>query len=67
MNFAAKRGKLPKRRCITDAVQLHGWNGSHEIGGSYLEITGSYLREYGSDADTIRGLMVGDPPCGADR
>jgi glycerol-3-phosphate dehydrogenase len=61
MNFAAKHGKLPKRRCITGAVHLHGWNTSPEITDSSLEITDPYLREYGSDAGAIRGLIAGDP------
>jgi glycerol-3-phosphate dehydrogenase len=61
VNFAATQGKLPSRRCITGEVHLHGWDAGLEIDDPHLEITDPYLREYGSDADAIRGLISGDP------
>jgi glycerol-3-phosphate dehydrogenase len=57
LNFAADKGLLEKRACVTAMVPLHGQS-------SDLSIGDRYLREYGSDVGAIQELIRGDATLG---
>jgi glycerol-3-phosphate dehydrogenase len=57
LNFAIKQGTLPRRKCITDGIPLHGATKD-------LTVTDPYLREYGTDIPAIEALIASDPQLG---
>ena len=54
LNYAARKGMLPRRPCVTSRTYLHGAQGPAAEGDAYT-------REYGSDAKLLRALMHDDP------
>jgi glycerol-3-phosphate dehydrogenase len=55
VDFAAKRGVLPKRPCVTDTLALHG-AGVARVNPRLDEILDPYLMEYGQDVEAIVSL-----------
>ena len=55
LDFASRRGLLPKRACVTRTVRLHG---ALSVGDNAAER--SALVEYGTDREAIAGLIAED-------
>lgn len=49
---AIKMGKLPKRKCVTEALRIHGWRENPDLQ--------DHLYVYGSDRDSIEQLQRSD-------
>lgn len=58
LNFAAKKGMLEARTCVTGTTRLRG--AAENLNGD-----DPYLREYGSDAEAVEALIAEDAALGA--
>jgi glycerol-3-phosphate dehydrogenase len=54
LDFAAHKGLIENRLCITDTLKLHG-------AATNPQITDPYLREYGADIEAIESLIANNP------
>jgi glycerol-3-phosphate dehydrogenase len=57
VNFAAKRGMLPTRACVTGTVALHG-AGVTRVNPKLDVVLNPYLMEYGKDVEEIVNLWA---------